>query len=72
MYRESEKDGLLKIEISCDARKGSGICGNSAEVTMQERKAALLFLGNLGFALLRGHQVCGWCLRKKRVVFPRK
>ena len=57
--------------ISCDARKGTGICGNRASVTMSKPMDPKKFLLDLGWRLLRGHQVCASCQRKKRVTFPR-
>ncbi|HEX5426575.1 MAG TPA: hypothetical protein VFW94_23710 [Candidatus Acidoferrales bacterium] len=73
-YRESEnKNGVVKIEISCDARKGKGICGNQTTVIFPQRRMATHFLYELGWRVLRNHQVCGSCLKSgKRVVFPRK
>lgn len=72
-YRKSTKGGLTTIELVCDARKGKGVCGNSAGVTMQSPESVAHFLYQLGWRLLRGHQVCGWCMKKyPKIHFPRK
>jgi len=64
MIAES-KDGILHtIELTCDAKKGKGICGNSASASMQSREACGQFLFAIGWRLLRGHQVCGSCMAK--------
>jgi hypothetical protein len=73
-YQEANNEdlGMVSISLTCDARKGSGICGNSSSITMTDRQQAQRFLYGLGWRLLRGHHVCGLCMRKKRISFPRK
>ena len=72
-YRESKEAGLITIDITCDARKGrKDICGNEASITMQNRDVINQFIYNLGWRLLRGHQVCGECMAKGKVSLPRK
>ncbi len=71
-YHEHKDGDLITISITCDARKGKGICGNSAEVTMQNREWINQFVYSMGWRLLRGHQVCSSCLTKSRVIFPRR
>jgi hypothetical protein len=72
MYSESSNGSLFTVYISCDARSGKGVCQNSAEITMQNIDWCKNFLLGLGWRLLRGHQVCGQCVSRGRVVFPRK
>lgn len=71
-YHEQKEAGLITITLVCDARKGKGTCGNIAEITMQNREWINKFLFNMGWRLLRGHQVCSSCLTKSRVTFPRR
>ena len=71
-YHEEKSNGLVTVRITCDARKGKGICGNSAGGTMQHCETIQRFLYRLGWRLLRGHQVCSSCLAKGKVVFPRR
>lgn len=71
-FHEHKEGDFITITLTCDARKGKGSCGNSAEITMQNREQIGKFLFNMGWRLLRGHQVCSSCLRKSRVTFPRR
>lgn len=73
-YSESKGElGLVTIEVVCDARKGKGICGNSASITMADRKTIQRFLYALGWRLLRGRQVCSLCMKKyPKISFPRE
>lgn len=71
-YRKSIDGDLITIELVCEARKGKGVCGSTAEVTMQSLEMVNKFLFALGWRLLRGKQVCGSCMMKyPKIVFPR-
>jgi len=70
-YRESKVELGTKIEISCDALKGTRIYSNRASVTMPERRKAQIFLFTMGWRILENHQVCGSCLSKKNLRFSK-
>jgi len=68
-----ELDGHTGASITCEARKGRGICQNRAEIVVPgTRKDVQHFFYLMGWRILRGHQVCSECLKNKRVVFPRQ
>jgi hypothetical protein len=71
-YSETTDGPLTTVTLTCDASKRGRVCGNTAEITMQDRDAIERFLLALGWRLLRGHQVCGSCLSRGKVSFPRK
>lgn len=71
-YSETIDGPLTTLTLTCDANKGDWVCGNRAEVTMQDRDAVMRFLLALGSGLLRGHQICGACLSRGKVSLPRK
>lgn len=71
-YKESKDGDLITVVLTCDARKGKGICENTIEVTMQNREWVNELLFAMGWRILRGHKVCSSCLAKKRVTFPRR
>ena len=70
-YSETVDGPLTTIIITCDVREKWRICGNTAQVTRQDRDAALMFLLDLGWRLRDGHQVCGSCLARGKAHFPR-
>lgn len=70
-YSERNEPLGVRICISCDARRGSGLCPSQANVLMPTRHLAKALLYTAGWRLLRGHQVCAACQLKKRVSFPR-
>lgn len=71
-YEETKVGSLVTIKLTCEARCGKSVCGSIASISTQSREAVQAFLYNLGWRLLRGHQVCGSCMRRKRISFPRK
>jgi hypothetical protein len=72
-YAETTENGLVTVQLSCDAWRvrGKYLCNNSAEITMQRRDDVLQFLHDLGWRLLRGHQVCSTCLDRGKPIFPK-
>lgn len=72
MYEETKTGPYTAIRAACEARRGRGICGNNIFCMMNERDDVLQFILDMGWRLLRGHQVCPDCMKKKRIVFPRR
>ena len=73
-YKETKERrlGLVTVELTCDARKGKEVCGNSASITMQDRATVLQFLYDMGWRMMRSHHVCGWCLASDRKITFRR
>lgn len=76
MYKEQNHGGdYTEIDIACDAWAKRGVrCENSAKVVRNTAEQAKRLAFDLGWRLLRGHQVCSCCLTRGvgNVRFPRK
>lgn len=71
-YHENTAKTCFTVTLTCDARKGRGVCGESITTTCSERQWAQQWFFFNGWRLLRGHQVCPECAKKAKVSFAKK
>jgi len=70
-YSESKILNSPCITLTCDARRGGAVCGNLTMVARPTIEEVKQWLYDMGWRVLRGHQVCSGCASRKRISFPR-
>lgn len=74
MFRETKHGPITTYEISCDAWRSRGVrCKTTASISVSKQFDGKRMLHDMGWRLMRGHQVCSGCLAKgsAKVTFPR-
>lgn len=62
----------VKVVLTCDARKGRGVCGNTIGTEGSSRQWAQRWFFFNGWRVVSGNQVCPDCLKKSNLKFTKK